>query len=167
MVREDAQLYNVIPTTPEGAVRNEVVDPATQGEQPLPGLVSKALRNGWATPDEKKPGLVDEMDQVVRNAALDANIRVAAFRALLKGDEVQYARDHPEEAGKAKGAGMAVNVGIVADLTGIFERIDAQVTTTTQVEQSDATAIESQSQATTVQAPGGNGQQGASSNPPV
>src|SRR5215472_17399868 len=47
--REDAQLSGIIPTVPEGAVRNEVAPVAP--DPPLPHLVRKAIKNNWATTD--------------------------------------------------------------------------------------------------------------------
>ncbi len=109
-IREEAQLAGVIPTTPEGAVRNEVVDPKTQSEQVFPSLVSGAIRRGWAVPEEKKPVLVDEMIAVVEDVEQSSKTRIAAFNALRLADTTQYERDHPEEAGKAKGGGGSVSV---------------------------------------------------------
>src|SRR5262249_16981842 len=47
-VREDAQLLGIIPTVPEGAVRNEVAPVAP--DPPLPHLVRAAIKNNWETP---------------------------------------------------------------------------------------------------------------------
>lgn len=117
-IREEAQLAGVIPTTPEGGVRNEVVDPKTQSEQVFPSLVSGAIRRGWAVPEEKKPGLVDEMIAVVENDDESSKTRIAAFNALRLADTTQYERDHPEEAGKAKGGGLG-SVSVQANIQAV------------------------------------------------
>ena len=67
--REDAQLAGLIPTTPGGAVRDERVDPRSQGCQQLPQLVRQALKNDWNTPDEAKPAV----HRGVWNEAADAS----------------------------------------------------------------------------------------------
>jgi len=113
-LREDCQLAGVIETVPEGAVRDERVSPSVQTEQPLPELVARAIRNGWATEESKKPELVDELVAIVLNPDMPAGKKITAFKALLDGDQRQYERDHPE-AGKDRKAGGAVvlNVNIV------------------------------------------------------
>jgi hypothetical protein len=52
-LREDCQLEGIIETTPEGALRPERVDPASQDDGApalTAALVVKALREGWAVP---------------------------------------------------------------------------------------------------------------------
>lgn len=56
--REDAQVYGLITTSPEGAVRDEKVNPASQSEQPLPDLVQEALCSGWSVPDRIKSKVI-------------------------------------------------------------------------------------------------------------
>lgn len=111
-LREELQLAGEIPTSAEGAVWNEVVDPSSQSEQPLPVLIGTAIRRGWATPEEKKPRLVDEMIKMVECQEVGEVQRVMAYNALVKGDQLQWERDHPSEAGKTKG-GSAVNVNVI------------------------------------------------------
>jgi hypothetical protein len=127
--REDAQLADVIPTTSEGAVRNEVVNPATQGSQPLPRLISQAIRNGWATPDDIKPRMIDELIDLVHQPDVEPHVKVGAARTLIQGDQVQYERDHPEAAARNGGAvaTAVVNVGVVANLGAVFARINEQL----------------------------------------
>lgn len=131
--REDAQTAGVIPTTPEGAVRPEVVDPVTQGEQDLTVLERIAVRSGWAVPEDKKPVLVDKMVAVVENAPR-ALARVLAFKALTSADKDQYNRDHPELArGSRGGATNIVNVngsagGLLGDLKVILDEVDRETT---------------------------------------
>lgn len=107
--REDAQLSGREPTLPAGAVRNERVSPLVQGEQSLPALIARGIRNGWATPEDMKPILVDEMTAIVMDPEQKAVPKIMAYQALLKGDQQQYERDNPEAAGKAKG-GVKVDV---------------------------------------------------------
>lgn len=91
--RDDAQRLGLIETTPEESLVPERVDPLVQTEQRFPALVGQALRHGWAVPDEKKPGLVDEMVAVVEDGEATAVAKVMAFNALAKGDQLQHERD--------------------------------------------------------------------------
>lgn len=121
--REDAQLMGVIPVEPVGAVRDERVDPSSQaGTPPLPSLVVQAARQGWATPEEKKPLIVDEMVKIATGQAAEMGPdgictgpspknQVAAARALVIMDQTEWERRNPDAAGKAKGA-TNVNVGV-------------------------------------------------------
>ncbi len=102
--REEAQLIGLIPTEPAGAVRNERVDPATQESQPLPRLDMQAIRRGWATPEEKKPVIVDALIQLITNVNIDPRVLVQAARTLNQADKDQWERDNPDEAGRAAGA---------------------------------------------------------------
>lgn len=114
--REDAQLEGIIPTTPEGAVRTEPVSPSVQGNQPLPNLIADAIRKGWAVPEGIKPGLVDEMVQIIMDPEMPAKAKVGAFNALRMADQAQYERDNPEAASKSKGnvPSVSVNMNIQA-----------------------------------------------------
>lgn len=114
--REEAQLIGVVPTVPEGASRDERVDPATQGAQPLPGLIGRAVRNGYATPDHMKIIQVDELHQIATDPEIDAHTRVAAIRTAQQADKDQWERDNPELAGKTKGGGVKVDVGVTNQL---------------------------------------------------
>lgn len=91
--QDDAQRLNIIPTVPEEALKPARVDPSSQSEQRLPGLVGMAIRHGWAVPDEKKPGYVDELAEVLENPEAPAVAKVMAFNALVKGDQIQHERD--------------------------------------------------------------------------
>jgi hypothetical protein len=114
--REDAQLLDVIPTTPEGALKPEAVDPASQSGQGFPALIITALKNGWAVPDEAKPRLVASLMEpfFTRDVVTDKDgnqivlppnrpLLVRSFNALVMADKVQWERDNPKLAGKAKG----------------------------------------------------------------
>jgi len=87
--REDAQLTGLIPTTPEEALTPERVDPSSQSEQRFPALIGRAIRQGWAVPDERKPGYVDELAEVLEDPEAPAVAKVMAFNALVKGDQIQ------------------------------------------------------------------------------
>jgi len=121
--REDAQLAGVIPTEPVGAVRDERVDPRTQGCQQLPARVREALRQNWSTPDEAKPGVVGALLEpfFAQDTFLDKDgnqVKVPPNRGLLIElaktlrmlDQTQFERDHPEQAAKAKGGTTSVSV---------------------------------------------------------
>jgi hypothetical protein len=92
-LREDLQLCGTIPTTPEGAVKPERVDPSAQGEQRFPTLVRRAINHGWSTPDEKKPGLVDELIELIEDPEASPMAKIFAFDALVKGDQAQHEKD--------------------------------------------------------------------------
>ena len=91
--REEVQLLDLIPTTPDGAVKPERVDPSSQEQPGFPRLVGAAIRRGWAVPDQKKPGLVDELVGVVEDPDAKPFDKVAAFGALSKADQLQHERD--------------------------------------------------------------------------
>lgn len=113
--REDAQLQGLIPTTPEGAIRDErahSVDPL----EGLPATVRQALRENWATPAEAKPAIIAALLRPFFNEVTmidkDGNqVTVPPSpktlnelaKTILSLDQTQYERDHPMEAGKAKG----------------------------------------------------------------
>lgn len=128
-MREDAQLAGVIETTPEGAVRSEVVDPASQGSQALPDIAMMAIegdRKGtWKVPDSEKAKLVDEMVCIIQSFGEDAAphvVKVMAFNALTKADQLQYERDNPDAAGRAKGS-TNVNVGVNTNVFGSIREL--------------------------------------------
>lgn len=104
--REDAQLAGIINTTPDGAIKPERVDPATQRDAPHPELVATAIRQGWAVPEERKPDLVDELIRILDDPEVPHKVKVAAFNALRMADQQQFERDHPERAAKAKGGAV-------------------------------------------------------------
>lgn len=130
--REEAQLLGLIPTTPEGALRQEAVDPASQGPDPtLPGAVVQALKEGWKVPEEKKQDLVEELIAIVLNPDMPSRSKIAAFNALRQADRLQWEQDNPVEASKTKGAGKGattVSVSVQANhiaastLREMFER---------------------------------------------
>lgn len=111
-LREELTLAGVIPTEPAGAIRDERVDPATQGGQALPALIGEAIRKGWAVPEEKKPGFVDELGAIIENPEESNKVKVAAFNALRMADKDQWERDHPEVGTTEKGP-TTLNVNIV------------------------------------------------------
>ena len=109
-VREDAQLADIIPTTPEGAVRNEVVQ---TGNAVLPEIVREALRNNWATPDSAKPAIVAnllepffaerELDALGKPVPPNRAQLIECAKVLRLLDQTQFERENPEAAGQAKG----------------------------------------------------------------
>jgi hypothetical protein len=86
--REDAQLSGIIPTVPEGAVRNEVAPAAP--DPPLPHLVRAALRLGWDVPDAAKPKVVADLLAAFFEEGQDPMLRVRLARLLLFLDQTQY-----------------------------------------------------------------------------
>ncbi len=126
-LREEAQLQGIVPTTPEGAIRNERVDPSKQTEQQLPGLVMQAVRNGWATPDEAKPKIVDALIAPFLEPPATAiapngdEYEIPPDRHLLKEnakvlatlDKMQYDRDHPKEVADAGDVNINNQVNVV------------------------------------------------------
>jgi hypothetical protein len=125
--REDRQLSGLEPTVPESAVHDERVDPRTQSEHPLPHLTGMAIRNGWAAPDDRKPGLVDELIGILDDPDMPARAKIAAFRALLMADQVQYERDHLERAGDSAMVNLQVNIQTVPPIRDSIELAGAEL----------------------------------------
>jgi hypothetical protein len=99
-LREDAQLCGILPTVPEGAVRNEVAPVAP--DPPLPHLVRAAIKNNWPTPDCNKPAIVDSLCAPAYDPDADPMLIVKCVRVLLLLDQLQYDLDQLEEAGKGR-----------------------------------------------------------------
>ena len=93
--REDAQLLDIIPTVPEGAVRNEVAPVAP--DPPLPHLVRAALKHNWPTPDCNKPAIVDSLCAPFYDSDADPMLKVQHAKLLLVLDQTQYERDRAEQ----------------------------------------------------------------------
>lgn len=126
---DDARRLGIIEMRPEEALGPERVDPRTQNEQQLPQLVKQALKNNWSVPDEAKPRIVGALLEpfFANDVVMDSEgnqIKVPPDRNLLKEnakvlgqlDQRQYERDHPEEAGKAKG-GVKVETTVAVGVT--------------------------------------------------
>lgn len=114
-MREEAQLTGVIPTVPEGAVRDERVDPRAQSEQKIPSLDRQAVVKGWSVPEETKRMVVERLAEPffeVDPDKIDRYLLKENAKVLVLADQRQYERDNPEEAGKAKGS-TNVNVALV------------------------------------------------------
>lgn len=109
--REEAQLAGVIPTVPEGAVRDERVAPSVQGNQPMADMIAQAIRKGWKVDEAMKPHLVDELVGIVMNDEMKAKDKVAAFNALRMADAQQQEIDNPEQV-KSKSNATQVSVTI-------------------------------------------------------
>lgn len=101
--RETLQLAGILETLPAGAVRDERVDPATQATPALPALDRMAINRGWATPDEKKPQVVDRLLAIIQDPRSSPSEIIAAARALLAADQRQWERDRADLANKANG----------------------------------------------------------------
>ena len=106
--REDAQLIGILPTVPEGAVRNEVAPVAP--DPPLPHLVRAALKDGWATPDAAKPKVVADLLAGFFEEGADPMLRIRLARLLLLLDQTQFERDRAEEAGKGRTQVLNFNI---------------------------------------------------------
>lgn len=113
-LREELMLAGEIPTEPAGAIRDERVPPDSQGSQPQPGLIEAAIRHGWAVPEDKKPRLVDELISVLDDPEAKQKDKVAAYSALLRGDQHQYEVDHPQDNNRPGAAVININVETVA-----------------------------------------------------
>lgn len=129
--REEAQLAGVIPTTPEGAVRDErvhSVDPLDG----LPQLVRQALKERWDTPGTAKQAIMAQLLVPFFNKVevmdRDGNIRYVKStprllnelaRTILALDQAQYERDNPIAAGQAKGAASTVAVSVQSNMLAV------------------------------------------------
>jgi len=136
--REEAQLAGLIPMTPEGAVRNEKVDPALQGAALLPELVRLALRNNWSTPDIAKPAIVANLlepfftrevgpDGVLLPPNRTQLIELAKVLKLL--DQTQYERDHPESKGGSISISLQNTLLATEVMRKSLEAVDVKVAT--------------------------------------
>ena len=127
-LREELQTMGKLPVTPEGAVKSEIVDPRSQGEQLLAAIVVRAARESWSTPLEKRGVVGDELVKVVEDSEARAFDKIMAANALGKLDQIQYERDNPEASGKAKGGVNVNNTNevTVVDLGELFRRVDEQ-----------------------------------------
>lgn len=142
--REDLQLAGRIATEPGGAVRNEVVDPATQDEQRFPDLDRMAIRNErqWGITEKVMRKIVEINAEVIyerktyfdkdgneRELPPDRAAQVQASRVLMAADERDWDRKHPEEAGKIKG-GVKVavenNVAVISH-EQLYDKIKSEV----------------------------------------
>lgn len=110
-LREDAQLAGLIKTEPAEAVKDERV------KHDDPKLIERAIRSGWAVPEEVKPELVAEMTAIVTDDSEESSdkTKVAAFRALLAADQAQHERDNPA----AKKGGATVNVSVQTNIAAV------------------------------------------------
>lgn len=139
--REDAQVQGVISTVPEGAVRDERVDPLSQDEQKFPGLDRLAIRNdgkGWSVPEHIKRKVIETSAEVLFEKRTvtspvtgetievppDRFVQMQAAKTLMQADKQQWERDNPEEAGKAAGGGDT-NVQVV-ELSELLKRAKEQ-----------------------------------------
>src|SRR5262245_31307866 len=125
--REEAQLHGIIPISPEGAMRREVVDPATQEKQEFPALDRKAVNEDWDVPGWMKPRVVDGLYSALERAVDEGKCKAAVMNSntLLKIDQMQYERDHPKEAGQGKGV-ASVSVIQQVDIADLLRRAEAQ-----------------------------------------
>lgn len=134
-MREDAQHHNVISTTPEGAVRDERVDPALQDQQRFPGLDRAAIRDGlgWSVPDSVKRKVVEVAAEMVHERVIDfvdvdgsgnkvpverpnRKAQIEGAKILMDADQQQYKRDEPLKAGQAAGASQFNVTEMIADM---------------------------------------------------
>lgn len=149
--REDAQLEGLIPTTPEEALKSEQVNPVLQGDGAsvlLPKLALQAIREGWATLPAEAAEVVQELISVVRNPDYKVKDRISAANALRLMDQMQWERDHPEEAAKAKAnVKVGVSVGVQNNIRNgdVFSDIEAIESSIRRIleEQTDATPVSS------------------------
>lgn len=124
--REECQLQGLIPTAPEGALKNEVV---STGNAVLPELVRQAIKENWATPDAAKPAIVAnllepffeerQLDALGRPMPPDRKLLVECAKTLRALDQTQYERDNPEAAGAAKG-GIAISLANTMQATEVM-----------------------------------------------
>jgi hypothetical protein len=145
--RDDAQRLGLIQTTPEEALVPERVDPATQQVEDTSALDRRAINQGWRVPDPVKTKVIERLaepffsDRIIINGKgeevrvpHDPKLLTENARVLLKADQHQYERDHPDLAGKAKGGGnqqLNVNVGaggnaVTDELALMIDRMKSQ-----------------------------------------
>ena len=123
-VREDMQLEGVIETNAEGALRPETVDPSSQKGMTAEEMdtLRQAIKDGWRVPEHLKQKYQEDLRSIIldEDVYLDKDgvevrvraspkTRISAIRLASLLDQMQYERDHPEEAGKAKGNSTTIN----------------------------------------------------------
>ena len=135
-LREDLQVAGEIATTPEGAIRDERVDPSTQSEQRIDSLDRAAITKGWAVPEHIKrkvverlaepffeePQTVTDKDGNLISIPPDRYLLKENAKALIAADRQQWERDEPEKAGKAAGAAQQQVVDLGALLRAAAEQ---------------------------------------------
>ena len=124
-IREQLQLRGEEPTSAEGAVRCERVDPSTQEEQELTALDRQAVRRGWAVPEAEKVKVIDRLLDVVKDPLAKNMAVIFSANALVSANHRQYEYDNPEAAGKAKGGvkvDVANQVNVVADPWQLYQK---------------------------------------------
>lgn len=139
-LREELQLAGVLPTEPDGAIKPERVDPAKQGNAALPEVVRQGLKESWATPDSAKPAIVAALLEpfYTEDVVLDKDgnqVRVPPSRKMLNElaktlrmlDQTQFERDHPEDAGKAKGNGVKITNQVGVSVGALFDDIQRDI----------------------------------------
>lgn len=123
--REAAQLAGVIPTIPEGAVRDERVDPATQDEQRFPGLDRLAIREGkgWGVNEHIKRKVIETSAEVLfekktyfdtegneKECPPDRAAQAQAARTLLAAEKMEMELAHADDKPPGINIDNTVNV---------------------------------------------------------
>jgi hypothetical protein len=147
--QDDAQRLDIIPTMPEEALRPARVSPLSQNDPTDHlSLIIVAARNNWATPDEIKPQVVDNLARIATgqggetlidrygeaiNTGPSLKTQVYAAKVLTEIDQIQWERNNPGEAGKAKGTvnvgvqvGVNARVSVFGDIKDLIERARIQ-----------------------------------------
>jgi hypothetical protein len=137
-VREDAQLYGIIPTTPEGAVHSEVVSLASQSEQSIPSIDRQAITKGWEVPEHAKQKVIQRLlepffqepkkevlpDGTVVEVPPDRHLLKENAKVLVVADQRQWERDYPKLAGQSKGASQVTQqTAVVVDPLALFKQL--------------------------------------------
>lgn len=123
--REDVQLMGLLPTIPEVAAQGKRTDRVFVVErEELSALDRAAINQGWATPKEQQPLVIQRLIAKMFDENTSVAESVMCANALLKADQMQFARDNPELAGKAKG-GTTVQI-TATDIADYLQRIKAQ-----------------------------------------
>lgn len=91
MQREDAQLAGDIPTTPEGAIRDERAPPSY--DVPMPELVRLAIQRGWSVSEEGKRKCVADLVAAIRDPETRESLRIRCFQALILAEKAQREQD--------------------------------------------------------------------------
>jgi hypothetical protein len=125
--REDAERLGLIHVSPEGSLRPERVDPASQESPALPALDRLAVRRGWAVPDAFKPTLIDELLRVVLDPDSTPLERIASFRALFTADQRQWERDRVELANKVSDGGQTKVAVTYEQAIALIQEVERQI----------------------------------------
>ncbi len=108
--REDAQLVGLLPTVPDGAVRDERVNPATQSRPTFLELEAMAVAKGWPVPVEYRAEVIHEWHLILQDKDQKASVRLKAGQNLLAAYVASYRERHGDQPVAAQQTNVMVSI---------------------------------------------------------